>query len=164
MPDLLVKLYELPELAPRVAAAAGCGVAIRRAMAHERGAVAAWIGKRFGPGWASEAEAAFSRQPVACFLALEANRLVGFACHECTMRGFFGPSGVEESLRGKGIGAALLLASLWDMRAMGYGYAVIGGASEPGFYARVAGAVPIEGSTPGVYPAKLRDPDSDGLS
>ncbi len=85
-------------------------------------------------------------------------RIVGFACFDCTWKGFFGPTGVLESLRGRGIGAALLLASLFAMRAEGYAYAVIGAANtQPGFYERVAGAVPIPGSDPGPYPEMLED-------
>ena len=38
------------------------------------------------------------------------------------------------------------------------GYAIIGGVGPAAFYAGVAGAVPIEGSTPGIYaPAATRD-------
>ena len=37
------------------------------------------------------------------------------------------------------------------MHAHGYAYAIVGWASEIDFYRRVAGAVPIEGSEPGLY-------------
>jgi hypothetical protein len=44
------------------------------------------------------------------------------------------------------------------MRAAGYAYAIVGGVDEScaAFYAKVAGAVPIEGSTPGLYSDRLR--------
>ncbi len=56
------------------------------------------------------------------------------------MKGFFGPTGVDESARGKGIGHALLLKTLLDMRDQGYGYAIIGGAGPVDFYQRSVGA------------------------
>ena len=49
------------------------------------------------------------------------------------------------------MGAALTLATLASMRDAGYAYAIIGGVGPAAFYAKVAGAMPIEGSTPGIY-------------
>ena len=63
-----------------------------------------------------------------------------------------------ESLRGRGIGKGLLLASLEAMRQEGYGYAVIGGVGPKDFYAKVAGAVEIPDSTPGIYRDLLKEP------
>jgi hypothetical protein len=42
------------------------------------------------------------------------------------------------------------------MRAMGYGYAVVGAAGAPEFFRRVAAATVIEDSTPGLYGGMLR--------
>ncbi len=56
---------------------------------------------------------------------------------------------------GRGVGAALTLAVLAAMREDGYAYAIIGGAGPADFYARVAGAIEIPGSTPGVYDLSL---------
>jgi len=81
--------------------------------------------------------------------------LLGVACHDATCRNFFGPALVAPEQRGRGIGRALLLAALHAMRADGYGYAIIGWASSAEFYRRTVGAVPIEGSTPGIYPARF---------
>jgi hypothetical protein len=55
-----------------------------------------------------------------------------------------------------GIGSALLLATLHDMRSKGYGYAIVGNADNIGFYQAV-GAVEIEDSTPGFYSGMLRN-------
>ena len=57
--------------------------------------------------------------------------------------------------RGRGVGRALLLAALHAMHAEGYAYAIIGWASSIDFYKRAVGAVVIDGSEPGIYPAKL---------
>lgn len=155
MPDLLVKLYELPPLAPALARSEAAGVTIRRARAFERTALRRFIEKHFTTTWADEAEAGFATPPVRVHVATMAgeggSRIVGFAAHDCTALGFFGPTGVDETLRGKGIGAALLLASLHAMREAGYGYAIIGGAGPVAFYERFCGATVIPGSTPGIY-------------
>jgi len=149
--DMLVKLYDLQpdaELDRRMEAE---GVTIRRALAPELSGICAWIEPRFGAGWAAEATAAIMRQPVTCWIAHEGETLLGFACHEATMKGFFGPTGVDENARGRGIGHALLVRTLLDMRDQGYGYAIIGGAGPMGFYEKSVGAIAIPGSSPGIY-------------
>lgn len=156
MPDMLVKLYDLPEVAPLVKRLADQGVLVRRAMAYEKQCVVNWVRETFGDGWTGECDVAFSNQPVSCFIATEAGQIIGFACHDSTCRDFFGPAGVAEKKRGVGIGKALFLTCLHAMAAHGYAYAIIGGAGPSQFYARTAGAVPIEGSTPGIYRDLLR--------
>lgn len=156
MPDMLVKLYELPDLAPSIARCAAAGVAIRRGLAPEKHVVLNWISEHFGANWVSECDVAFARQPVASFLAVENETLIGFACYDATARGVFGPTGVSEAARGKGVGAALLLACLHDMRAQGYAYGVIGGAGPEGFYTKVVGAIAIADTWPGMYRGMLR--------
>ncbi len=151
MTDMLVKLYELPDLAPAMARCTAAGVDIRRGLVPEKHVVLAWIGEHFGAHWVSECDAAFARQPVATFIAVEAEQVIGFACYDATARGVFGPTGVGEEARGKGAGAALLLASLHDMRSQGYAYGVIGGTGPQDFYAKVCGAVVIPDSKPGMY-------------
>lgn len=155
MADLLVRLYALPDVKPKLEALRAAGVEIRRAMAYERRPVCAWVREHFGEGWAGECEAGFSGHPLSCFVAARAGRLVGFACYDCTFKGAFGPTGVLQGERGQGIGAALLLSCLHAMAAEGYAYAVIGGAGDLAFYERACGAVEIQGSTPGIYPPKL---------
>ncbi|HZG57021.1 GNAT family N-acetyltransferase [Paenibacillus sp.] len=155
MPDMLVKLYELPDAPSEAAFAAQSGVTVRRALAPEKHVVAQWIGERFGKGWVSEAEVAFARTPVSCFIAVEGGRVVGFSCYDATMKGFFGPTGVDEKARGRGVGKILFLYAMHAMRAEGYGYAIIGGAGPTQFYAKAAGAVEIPGSQPGIYKGML---------
>ncbi len=158
MPDMLVKLYTLPELGPELKRQADAGITIRRAMAYERHQVIGWIREAFSPGWASECDAAFGREPCSCFIAVEAGQIVGFGCHDCTCRNFFGPTGVAESHRKRGIGGALLLACLHAMAASGYAYAIIGGAGPTSFYERAVGATAIPDSSPGIYPPGLHAP------
>jgi hypothetical protein len=104
------------------------------------------------------------RQPPTCFIAIQNGRLIGFACHDATVKGFFGPTGVDSAVRGKGVGHALLLTTLLDMYAQGYAYGVIGGAGPMDFYRRSVGAVPIEGSVPGIYRGMLAEAEPDEIS
>jgi GNAT superfamily N-acetyltransferase len=155
MHDMLVRLYALPPLEPALAACASRGVAVRRALAPERGIVTEWVRTHFASS-AAEVEAAFAHMPVRCFVAVRDGAVQGFACHDVTCRNFFGPEGVAAAERGRGIGRALLLAALHAQRARGYAYAIIGGVGPAAFYAKSAGAVDIAESTPGVYADLLR--------
>jgi GNAT superfamily N-acetyltransferase len=151
MPDMLVKLYELPDLTPALERVTAAGVTIRRGLAPEKHIVLGWVRDHFDEKWASETDVAFARQPVSCFLAIQQGEVLGFACYDTTARGFFGPTGVDEAARGHGVGKALLLACLHDMAVQGYGYGIIGGAGPVDFYAGACNATPIDGSWPGVY-------------
>lgn len=151
MPDLLVRLYELPDAAPAYAALARIGVRVRRPEPWERAPVGGFVREHFTRGWAVEFDAAFAVRPPSAFIAIERDQVVGFACYDCTRRNFFGPTGVAEAARGRGIGQALLLACLNAMRDAGYAYAIVGGAGPAEFYARTVGATEIAGSVPGIY-------------
>jgi ribosomal protein S18 acetylase RimI-like enzyme len=157
--DYLVNLSLLhpdPALTERLKAA---GIDIRRALAPELELATDWVRRTFGAGWSGEMAVAISRQPPACFLATQGGRLIGFSCHEATARGFFGPTGVDKAARGQGIGRALLLASLLDLKTMGYAYAIIGDVGPSAFYERTVGAMPIPNSEPGIYAGLLKNPD-----
>lgn len=161
MPDLLVKLYELPPLEPALLRARGAGVDVRRALAPERHVVCDWVRETFSAPWESETEVGFAREPVSVFVATRGQECVGFCCYDTSMRGFFGPVGVSAGERKHGIGAALSLSALHAMREVGYGYAIIGWAGPIEFYARLCGATIIEGSEPGVYRGMLRAPKAE---
>jgi GNAT superfamily N-acetyltransferase len=150
MHDMLVRLYDLPSLEEAMAAIAGHRVTVRRALAPERQAVLDWVRTHFASS-AAEVGGAFERVPATCFIAIRDRETVGFACHDVTCRNFFGPEGVAATERGRGIGRALLLAALHAQHAQGYAYAIIGGVGPAEFYAKTVGAVPIAGSTPGIY-------------
>ena len=151
MLDMLVKLYELPPLAPELAQQEAAGITIRRALALEKNQVVGWVAQTFEANWASECDVAFSHQPIGCFVAIAQGQLAGFACHDATYKNFFGPTGVSETYRRQGIGKVLLLACLHAMAAQGYGYAIIGWVGPAEFYTKAVGAIEIEGSEPGVY-------------
>ena len=149
--DMLIKLYALFGAVDGLAS-----IPLRKPIGPEHGAIADWVADRFGPGWASEVQVALTNRPVTLWIATRGTELLGFACYDATARGYFGPIGVAESARGQGLGAALLLACLHDMRAGGYGYAIAGGVGAPEFFRRVAGAIEIPDSMPGLYANQLR--------
>ncbi len=157
MPDMLVRLYDLPALEPCVAPLREEGVVIRHARAYEKDRVVAWVREMFSPNWASECEVAFGNHPVSCYVATENGEIVGFACYESTCKNFFGPTGVIIPARGRGIGRALLLACLHAMWMDGYAYAIIGGVGPKEFYAKAVGAIEIPDSTPGIYVDMLKE-------
>jgi len=158
MPDMLVRLYDLPDAAPYDARTAASGIVVRRLEAWDRAALRAFVKRHFGDNWASEADFAFANgHPITGFVAVEAGAIAGFAVYESSRRGFFGPTGVREDLRGKGAGASLLFRCLESMREMGYAYAIIGGVGPAAFYEKVAGATIIEGSDASVYAQLYRE-------
>ena len=158
MPDLLVNLLKLktPESLSDETRV------IRRAQPFEITQVRSFIERNFAAAWADEVTVGFANKPVSVFVAVIDRQLVGFAAYECTRRGFFGPTGVVESARGKGIGKSLLFCSLLALRELGYVYAIIGGAGPVRFYQSAVGAIVIPDSEPGIYTNSLRlEPDSE---
>jgi N-acetylglutamate synthase-like GNAT family acetyltransferase len=156
MSDLLVRLYDLPPIAPILEKQKEDGIVIRRAITPERHIVVDWILKNFSERWAGQCDISFSNHPVSCYVAIKDKQILGFACYEATCKNFFGPTGIKEEYRGKKIGASLLLACLHSLYEQGYAYAIIGGSrAEWGklkeFYSKTVGAVEIENSTPGIF-------------
>lgn len=163
MPDMLVNLMLLPPPdASALEALNAEGVVVRRARPWEVSQLREFVTSNFGRRWADEMTVGLMRQPVTVFVALREGLPVGFAAYECTRKNFFGPTGVIESERGRGIGRALLLASLWGLRELGYAYAVIGGVGPAEFYERAVGARLIPDSSPGIYADPIREERSGG--
>jgi predicted N-acetyltransferase YhbS len=156
MPDMLVNLLLLPPVDEALEEMRAAGVIVRRAQPWELTQVREFVGDNFKQAWADEISGGLVRQPVTVFVALREGRLVGFAAYECTRKNFFGPTGVAESERGRGVGRALLLAALGGLRELGYAYAVIGGIGPAAFYERAVGARLIPDSSPGIYADPLR--------
>ncbi|HEX8000347.1 MAG TPA: hypothetical protein VF528_18340 [Pyrinomonadaceae bacterium] len=156
MPDMLVNLLRLPPVAPLLAEAERAGATIRRAQTFEITRVRAFVEQHFSVSWADEISVGFSNKPVSVYIATREARVIGFSAYECTRRAFFGPTGVLEQERGRKLGTALLLASLWGLREMGYVYGIIGRAGPTDFYSRTVGAIIIPDSDPGIYTDLLK--------
>lgn len=125
--DLIVNLYDLPadvEADPRPALAEK-GIKIKRALAADKSDICDFIRREFSRGWADEAEKALMNFPSALYIAVCEEKVVGFACYDTSALGYYGPLGVDKTMRGKGIAQALTSICLKAMRDKGYGYAII---------------------------------------
>lgn len=158
MVDMLVRLYDLPQGGSLRSSLAEQGITVRLCRPFEMHAAEEWIARTFSTRWVSEFQVAMAHQPCGCVIATKERNVVGFACYDATARGFIGPMGVDPGLRQGGVGKALLVTALEQMRALGYAYAVIGGTGPQEFYARTVGATVIEGSDPGFYADILPEP------
>ena len=155
MSDLLVRLYDLPDF-PAEKRVREAGIIVRRAISPERYFILDWVRQHFHDVWAGEAALALSQLPITLWVAVRDGKMLGFACHDTSAKGFFGPTGVDEKERGQGIGEALLIATLKGMREAGYAYAVIGDPGPVEFYCRRLDALEIPKSKPGIYAGMLR--------
>lgn len=147
MTDMLVKLYDRPPITPPLPQ----GIVVCRALGSEIDQVTTWVSHVFSQGWADECERAFDHQPAACFIARHNQLLIGFCVYDATARGMLGPVGVAEGYHRQGIGRHLVVRTLKDMADQGYAYAVVGWVGPEAFFAHTVGAVPIPGSSPGIY-------------
>jgi len=147
MPDLLVNLLKLPASENNVQS----DVVIRPGQPFELTPIRQFIQQNFSTSWADEVSVGFANKPVTVFIATIDGQLVGFAAYECTRRAFFGPMGVLDQVKGRGIGRYLVLACMKGLREMGYVYGIIGAAGPIEFYQKTVGAVVIENSDPGIY-------------
>jgi len=107
---------------------------VQRAASSER--VLDFVRRHFGPIWAFEAA-----RGILFHVELD-GEVAGFAAHEANNRGlgFFGPTGVAPSARGRGLGTQLLLACLADARRLGHERVVIPWTDAIDFYAKACGA------------------------
>ena len=140
--DMLVNLYNFNENIKNLSDE----IFIKKALSPDRYKIIKFVKDNFGDNWASECESAFSNNPITCFVAIRHKKVVGFACYDVTCKNFFGPMGVLENFREKGIGTILLKKSLLAMKESGYAYAIIGSVGPAKFYEKKANATLIESS------------------
>ncbi len=115
-------------------------ITLRRARPEEVEAVAQWILGVFGQGWQIETADARIFSPTPLFIAIEGEKLVGFAVYDVTGPARFGPTGTLPEYRRRGIGSALLRLCLRSLRQRGEAEATIGWAGPIAYYARTVGA------------------------
>ncbi len=143
MPDMLCSLVQLPDVDPLLEKLRKEGITIRRPHPWEKSKLRDFILAHFQAGWAEESEVAFHHQPVSAFIALKDDQIIGFSAYECTRKNFFGPTGVDESARGLGVGKALFIAALMGLQDLGYAYCIIGGAGPVDFYLKCSESMVI---------------------
>lgn len=153
MADMLVKLYNIPDSYDIENKLLKEGIKLKKALAPDRSRIIDFSRTCAKEDYSDEVKAAFSNNPITCYIAVREKKIIGFACYEATAKNFFGPMAVLENERKKGIGKALLLKSLESMRELGYAYAVIGwpAKSAVDFYKKCAGAVMIDEESSGIY-------------
>jgi GNAT superfamily N-acetyltransferase len=153
---MLVNLLNLPPLGPIMLQMNNANTIVRRPQPFEITQTLDFIEREFSVAWADEISVGFANKPVTVYIATVDKEIIGFAAYECTRRGFFGPTGVVDSMRARGVGKALLLASLWGLREMGYVYGIIGRVGPIAFYEKAVGAIVIADSEPGIYTDLLK--------
>ena len=124
---------------------------MRRARNYEKTVLRIFVEKHFTVGWADEIEAGYRHMEPSILVAVREKKVIGFAAYDCTRRGYFGPTGVDEAYRGKGVGKALLVAALEGLYQRGYAYGIIGFAGPIDFYVKTVNAIPIPNSEPGIF-------------
>jgi GNAT superfamily N-acetyltransferase len=145
--SLLVDVADNPRVTPERAAelARACetaGYTIRRASRDDRGALRAMVAAAFSSGWSFEVNLALSSTPEGVHIAVDPDgAIAAFAAHDGNNRGlgWFGPAGTLPAHRGKGLGGALLLACLEDVRAAGHDQCVISWIGPRDFYESTVG-------------------------
>jgi len=157
---MLVRLYDLPPLEPELSRMESFGIKIQKAFPPDRLQVVDWVRRHSSPFAAGEADCCFKDKGTTMFLAVKEGKILGYACYDATAPDFFGPTRVLDSEQGKGIGRALLIASMHALRNEGYGYAIIGSVGPAAFYEKCVGATVIEDSEPGIYKdfLKMKEP------
>lgn len=104
-----------------------------------------FVEKHFA-GWVQTIQGAKEINNPSIFIAFDANgEIIGFAAFDLykNKKCYFGPMGVANFDRTKGIGFSLLHHCLREMKKIGYEYAVIGGAGPIEFYEEACQAVVI---------------------
>jgi hypothetical protein len=67
MPDMLVRLYDLPDTSPAYQRAGEADVTVRRADPWDRQRYRRFVEEAFGELWAVEAELAYRQSPITAF-------------------------------------------------------------------------------------------------
>lgn len=88
MPDMLVRLYDLPCSDSLLANLKEQGISIQRAMAPDKMRVLSWIGEHSSPAAQGEADVCFARHPISLFLAVKEKQILGYACYHATALDF----------------------------------------------------------------------------
>jgi len=159
MQDMLVRLLHLPDITEETKLLASDGIIVRRPIAPEKSLLVSWVGRNFSQFWASEVDVAFSSIPATCYVAQKDGEIIGFSCYNTTAKGFFGPTGVAERARSKGVGKILLIKALAALKASGHVYGIIGGVGPAEYYKKVVQAEIIKGSEDSIYKHLLRKND-----
>ena len=122
-------------------ALAGRGISFRRLRHEDETALRPWVHEHWGYGWATEACNSLKNDPVTSHVAVNDGRIVGFATYDVmALTSGFGPTGVEESMRGLGLGKILLFRCLEDMKKRGDRHCEVTWVGPISYYSHTVGA------------------------
>ncbi|HBE02808.1 MAG TPA: hypothetical protein DC049_10100 [Spirochaetia bacterium] len=99
-----------------IAALAAEGIIIRKALSSDREKLLDWIIDEFGLGWKEATEISFLTEQPTVWICEKNGKISGFANYNSTFPGFFGPTGIGGTERGRGLGRILLLKCLQDLQ------------------------------------------------
>ncbi len=123
--------------------ARGASFHVWRASSDDRDRVLHLIDRHW-PAWRGEIERALANHPLSLHVAQPDSvaELVAFAAYDANNHGtgWFGPMGTAPEWEGHGLGRALLLRCLEDIRQQGHPKAIIPWVGPVGFYHDAAGA------------------------
>ena len=110
---------------------------VRRARREDRESVMEFLDRHF-PAWRPEVASMFERDPVSLHIAVDGDRVLGFAGYDANNlgTGWFGPMGTDPAARGMGLGRSLLRRCLVDLQAQGLERCTIPWVGPYAFYAR----------------------------
>ena len=149
--DVDLRTQSFETMAAETSLAEMHGVRLRRTTIGDHDRVWAYVARTFdrpspnsparvGRRWAYLATSGLTREPSTLHLAECSGEISGFAVTDVASPGRLGPMGVSPSLRGLGVGKALLKRGLADLQARGLETGVIYGAGPYTFYASTVGA------------------------
>lgn len=119
----------------------GRGIAFRRLRHEDETALRPWVHGHWGSGWATEACNSLKNDPVTSHVAVNDGRIVGFATYDVmALTSGFGPTGVEERMRGLGLGKILLFRCLEDMKKRGNRHCEVTWVGPISYYSHTVGA------------------------
>ncbi len=116
------------------------GIVLRRALGKEIVAASEFARENFSETWGIEVSETARFDPLPLFIALDGDRIIGFAASETTATSRFGPTGTHPDYRFRGIGRALLKMCLRGIRDRGDDLGPIDSVGPIDFYARAVGA------------------------
>jgi len=121
------------------------GIVFRIGREEEAQYISEWVGKTFNnPFWRLETLYSFKNKPPTIWIAEQGSNIIGFAVYLRMKRSEFGPTGVDPNRRRHGVGTVLLFKSLYDLKQMGFRYAVIQWTSHLFFYTQIPGIEKIK--------------------
>jgi len=118
------------------------GYTVRRAQRADRAPLTAMVESQFTDAWGFEVNLALSTTLEGVHVALDPDgAFAAFAAHDGNNRGlgWFGPAGTAPQHRGRGLGAALLMACLVDVAEAGHSECLISWVGPRDFYANTVG-------------------------